>query len=331
MWGSITWPCHDRLRTLSVEKASAFSSSRSVPTSLNCPSPSGWADIGVKDNDRLIASLKKMRDLGSTLIVVEHDEDTMRQTTWSMSAQVPGTKAGGSQQQIHHRSVLVRQAQDSSFQQTWSGNGHYIETTGPVRITYKTSQHFHSWANLSQSLGFPVLENRRWSMAHLEKSHRSSSTAIQEKPGEIQDDSGGWAYPIAWSTLTKARLARTPRSKSSDLYGVFDDIRDLFCSDQWSQNSEYKKAALVSMPRAGVVKPAQEMGSSRLKCTSCGCLCSLWGLPWTSLQCETLSPLQGKKYSRSAGYDLVNKAVEFFKHISKVNANETIKMWAWAM
>ena len=78
-----------------------------------------------RDNDRLIASLKKMRDLGNTLIVVEHDEDTMREADYLIDVG-PGarclwwrdrcsrnSKAGGSQQQIHHGSVLVRQAQDS--------------------------------------------------------------------------------------------------------------------------------------------------------------------------------------------------------------------------
>ena len=83
-----------------------------------------------RDNDRLIASLKKMRDLGNTLIVVEHDEDTMREADYLIDVG-PGagvfggrdrcgrnSKAGSSQQQIHHWTVLVRQTQDSSSNRT---------------------------------------------------------------------------------------------------------------------------------------------------------------------------------------------------------------------
>ena len=64
------------------EKASAFSLATQIGSNLSgvlyiLDEPS----IGLhqRDNDRLIASLKKMRDLGNTLIVVEHDEDTMRE------------------------------------------------------------------------------------------------------------------------------------------------------------------------------------------------------------------------------------------------------------
>ncbi|WP_032797947.1 ATP-binding cassette domain-containing protein, partial [Streptococcus sobrinus] len=47
------------------------------------------------DNDRLIASLKKMRDLGNTLIVVEHDEDTMRQADWLIDVGPGAGQFGG--------------------------------------------------------------------------------------------------------------------------------------------------------------------------------------------------------------------------------------------
>ena len=49
-----------------------------------------------RDNDRLISSLKKMRDLGNTLIVVEHDEDTMREADWLIDVG-PGAGAFGGQ------------------------------------------------------------------------------------------------------------------------------------------------------------------------------------------------------------------------------------------
>ena len=77
-----------------------------------------------RDNDRLIASLKKMRDLGNTLIVVEHDEDTMREADYLIDVG-PGAGVFGErslQQELQSRwhatanpslAVFVRQAQDS--------------------------------------------------------------------------------------------------------------------------------------------------------------------------------------------------------------------------
>ncbi len=71
-----------------------------------------------QNNDRLIASLKKMRDLGNTLIVVEHDECYTRRIIWSDVGPVlvflvkivahRNAQAGGSQQQVYPEPVFVR-------------------------------------------------------------------------------------------------------------------------------------------------------------------------------------------------------------------------------
>ena len=125
-----------------------------------------------RDNDRLIASLKKMRDLGNTLIVVEHDEDTMREADYLIDVG-PGAGVFGErslQQELQSRWLATA---NPSRVSTCPANARFrfqqsavqemvvlLKLQEPVRITYKISQRAFLWANLSQSLEFPVLENR---------------------------------------------------------------------------------------------------------------------------------------------------------------------------
>ena len=124
------------------------------------------------DNDRLIASLKKMRDLGNTLIVVEHDEDTMREADYLIDVG-PGAGVFGErslQQELQSRWLATA---NPSRVSTCPANARFrfqqsavqemvvlLKLQEPVRTTYKTSQLAFLWANSSQSLEFPVLGNR---------------------------------------------------------------------------------------------------------------------------------------------------------------------------
>ena len=125
-----------------------------------------------RDNDRLIASLKKMRDLGNTLIVVEHDEDTMREADYLIDVG-PGAGVFGErslQQELQSRWLATA---NPSRVSTCLANARFrfqqsavqemvvlLKLQEPVRTTYKTSQLAFLWANSSQSLEFPVLGNR---------------------------------------------------------------------------------------------------------------------------------------------------------------------------
>ena len=95
-----------------------------------------------RDNDRLISSLKKMRDLGNTLIVVEHDEDTMREADWLIDVG-PGAGAFGGQIMASGTPEEVAKNKKSITGQYLSGaksipvpterrvgNGRFIEVTG---------------------------------------------------------------------------------------------------------------------------------------------------------------------------------------------------------
>ena len=155
-----------------------------------------------RDNDRLIASLKKMRDLGNTLIVVEHDEDTMREADYLIDVG-PGagvfggeivakrnSKAGGAQQQIHHWTVLVRQTQDSGSNGTPFGNGRSIEITGASENNLQDITARFPLGKFIAVTGVSGSGKSTLINGILKKAIAQKAQPQFGKPGEIQDDSG---------------------------------------------------------------------------------------------------------------------------------------------
>ena len=233
-----------------------------------------------RDNDRLIASLKKMRDLGNTLIVVEHDEDTMREADYLIDvgpgAGVFGGEivAAGTPKQVARNSKSITGQYLSGKRkipvptERRSGNGRSIEITGAsennlqdITVRFPLGK-FIAVTGVSGS-GKSTLINGILKKAIAQKLNRNS-----EKPGKYKTIQG-IEHIDRLIDIDQSPIGRTPRSNPATYTGVFDDIRDLFAQTNEAKIRGYKKAALVSMSRVGVVKPAQEMGSSRLKCTSC--------------------------------------------------------------
>ena len=266
-----------------------------------------------------------------------------RQTTWSTSAQVPvslGERSLRLEPQNRWRatanlslaSICPASARFRFQQSAVRGMAAILKLQGPVRTTYKTSQHAFLWANSSQSLEFPVLENRPWSMASWKKPSLKSSTAIRKNQGNTRRFRG-LSISIAWSTLIKARLVgllvpiQRPIQASSMTFAIslLRPMKPKF--------GAIKKAALVSMSRAGVVKPAQEMGSSRLKCTSCQ-MSSF--LVRSAMDVVTIvRPLKSttrKKILQKCWIWRSTRQLNSSSTFQKLNANSRpSKMWAWAM
>lgn len=205
-----------------------------------------------RDNDRLINSLKKMRDLGNTLIVVEHDEDTMRAADYIIDIGPGAGEKGGQvmaagtpKQIMRSRKSLTGQylagKQQIAVPATRRpGNGHFITVTGAKENNLKdlTVQFplgdFICVTGVSGS-GKSTLVNQILKRILAQKLNHNSA-----KPGRYQTVSGIENIEKVID-IDQSPIGRTPRSNPATYTGVFDDIRDLFAQTNAAKVRGYSK------------------------------------------------------------------------------------------
>ena len=291
-----------------------------------------------RDNDRLIASLKKMRDLGNTLIVVEHDEDTMREADYLIDvgpgAGVFGGEivAAGTPKQVAHNSKSITGQYLSGKRaipvptERRVGNGRFIELTGATENNLKevTARFplgkFIAVTGVSGS-GKSTLVNSILKKTLAQKLNRNS-----EKPGKYKTISG-IEYIDRLIDIDQSPIGRTPRSNPATYTGVFDDIRDLFAQTNEAKIRGYKKGRFSFNVKGGRCEACSGDGIIKIE---------MHFLPDVYVPCEVC---HGRRYNSetlevhykekniSQILDMtVNDAVDFFKHIPKINRKlQTIK------
>lgn len=205
-----------------------------------------------RDNDRLIESLKKMRDLGNTLIVVEHDEDTMMQADWLIDVG-PGAGefggeiiASGTPKQVakNKKSITGQYLSGKKFipvpLERRSGNGRFIEIKGAAQNNLQSLDvrfplgKFIAVTGVSGS-GKSTLVNSILKKAVAQKLNRNA-----DKPGKYHSISG-IEHIERLIDIDQSPIGRTPRSNQATYTGVFDDIRDLFAQTNEAKIRGYKK------------------------------------------------------------------------------------------
>ncbi|HER1057266.1 TPA: excinuclease ABC subunit UvrA [Streptococcus pyogenes] len=205
-----------------------------------------------RDNDRLIESLKKMRDLGNTLIVVEHDEDTMMQADWLIDVG-PGAGefggeiiASGTPKQVakNKKSITGQYLSGKKFipvpLERRSGNGRFIEIKGAAQNNLQILDvrfplgKFIAVTGVSGS-GKSTLVNSILKKAVAQKLNRNA-----DKPGKYHSISG-IEHIERLIDIDQSPIGRTPRSNPATYTGVFDDIRDLFAQTNEAKIRGYKK------------------------------------------------------------------------------------------
>ncbi|HEL0239774.1 TPA: excinuclease ABC subunit UvrA [Streptococcus equi subsp. zooepidemicus] len=205
-----------------------------------------------RDNDRLIDSLKKMRDLGNTLIVVEHDEDTMMQADWLIDVG-PGAGdfggqivASGTPQQVarHKRSITGQYLSGRKSipvpLERRAGNGRYIDIKGAAQNNLQNLDvrfplgKFIAVTGVSGS-GKSTLVNSILKKAVAQRLNRNS-----EKPGKHRSITGIDRLERLID-IDQSPIGRTPRSNPATYTGVFDDIRELFAQTNEAKIRGYKK------------------------------------------------------------------------------------------
>lgn len=205
-----------------------------------------------RDNDRLIASLKKMRDLGNTLIVVEHDEDTMRAADYLIDIG-PGAGENGGQVIAAGTPKQVEKKRNSLTGQYLSGkkyiaipserrkgNGKKIVVKGASENNLKNIDvgfplgEFIAVTGVSGS-GKSTLVNMILKRALAQKLNHNS-----EKPGKYQKIEGVENIEKIID-IDQTPIGRTPRSNPATYTGVFDDIRGLFAQTNQAKLRGYGK------------------------------------------------------------------------------------------
>ncbi|MCC4455235.1 excinuclease ABC subunit UvrA [Limosilactobacillus reuteri] len=205
-----------------------------------------------RDNDRLIESLKAMRDLGNTLIVVEHDEDTMRAADYIVDIG-PGAGENGGQvmaagtpkQVMRSRKSLTGQyLSGKKFipvpQERRIGNGKKITITGAAENNLKDITvdfplgEFNCVTGVSGS-GKSTLVNMILKRVLAQKLNNNSA-----KPGKYKSISGVENIEKVIN-IDQSPIGRTPRSNPATYTGVFDDIRELFAQTNQAKMRGYTK------------------------------------------------------------------------------------------
>jgi len=205
-----------------------------------------------RDNDRLISSLKKMRDLGNTLIVVEHDEDTMRAADYIIDIGPGAGENGGEVMAAGTPKQVARSRKSLTGQylagkkfipvpaERRAGNGKKIRITGAAENNLKQIDvdfplgEFVVVTGVSGS-GKSTLVNDILKRALAQKLNNNS-----EKPGKYKSISGVKNIERLVN-IDQSPIGRTPRSNPATYTGVFDNIRDLFAQTNEAKLRGYQK------------------------------------------------------------------------------------------
>jgi excinuclease ABC subunit A len=284
-----------------------------------------------RDNDRLLDSLRKMRDLGNTLIVVEHDEDTMRAADYLIDVG-PGAGHAGGEIVAAGTPAEVAANPDSLTGQYLSGdrkipvpaerrpsNGQAIKITGAsennlknVSVEFPLGQ-FVAVTGVSGS-GKSTLVNEILKKALAQKINRNSN-----KPGKFKKMTGYESIEKIID-IDQSPIGRTPRSNPATYTSVFDDIRDLFAQTNEAKIRGYKKGRFSFNVKGGRCEACKGDGIIKIE---------MHFLPDVYVPCEVC---HGKRYNSETlevhykGKNIseildmtVEDAVEFFKHIPKIH------------
>lgn len=283
-----------------------------------------------RDNDRLIGSLKKMRDLGNTLIVVEHDEDTMRAADYLIDIG-PGAgengghvMAAGTPEEVaaNPKSLTGRYLAGKEFipvpLKRRKGNGKSIKVVGAAEHNLKDIDvsfplgKFDVVTGVSGS-GKSTLVNAILKRVLAQKLNHNS-----EKPGKYQKIVG-WQNIDRLIDIDQSPIGRTPRSNPATYTGVFDDVRGLFAQTNEAKLRGYTKGRFSFNVKGGRCEACKGDGIIKIEmnflpdvyvpCEVCH---------GTRYNSETLEVTYKNKNISDVLHMTVAEALDFFAAIPKI-------------
>ncbi|MBQ3069023.1 MAG: excinuclease ABC subunit UvrA [Clostridia bacterium] len=283
-----------------------------------------------RDNDKLLATLKRLRDLGNTLIVVEHDEDTMRAADYIVDIG-PGAGIHGGQIVCAGTPEEVCACDNSLTGQYLSGkrsipvpekrregNGHYLTVVGAsennlqnITASFKLGA-FNCVTGVSGS-GKSTLVNEI-----LHKTLASRLNGAHTFAG-AHDHIEGIEYLDKVIDIDQSPIGRTPRSNPATYTGVFGDIRELFASTKDAKVHGFGPGRFSFNVKGGRCEACQGDGIIKIE---------MHFLPDVYVPCEVC---KGQRYNRETLevkykdkniYEVlemtVEEGMEFFRDLPKI-------------
>lgn len=284
-----------------------------------------------RDNDRLISSLKKMRDLGNSLIVVEHDDETMKQADYLIDmgpgAGVYGGKvmAAGTPEEVmkNPKSLTGQYLSGKKIVpvplERRKGNGKKITVTGAAENNLKDISvdfplgKFVVVTGVSGS-GKSTLVNLILKRALAQKLNNNSA-----KPGKYKSIKG-YKNIEKIIDIDQSPIGRTPRSNPATYTSVFDDIRALFAQTNEAKMRGYTKARFSFNVKGGRCEACHGDGIIKIEmdflpdvyvpCEVCH---------GTRYNSETLEVTYREKNISQVLNMTINEACKFFENIPKIH------------
>ncbi len=284
-----------------------------------------------RDNDRLISSLKKMRDLGNSLIVVEHDDETMKQADYLVDmgpgAGVYGGKvmAAGTPEEVMQNPHSLTGEYLSGKKivpvplERRKGNGKKITVTGAKENNLKDISVDFPLGKLVvvtgvSGSGKSTLVNLILKRALAQKLNNNSA-----KPGKYESIKG-YKNIENIIDIDQSPIGRTPRSNPATYTSVFDDIRALFAQTNEAKMRGYTKARFSFNVKGGRCEACHGDGIIKIEmnflpdvyvpCEVCH---------GTRYNSETLEVTYREKNISQVLNMTINEACKFFENIPKIH------------
>lgn len=280
-----------------------------------------------RDNDRLIKTLRHLTDIGNTLIVVEHDEDTIRECDYIVDI---GSGAG-----VYGGEIVAKGTLEDIINNEKSLTGMYLSGKRKIEIPetiregngkfieiIKASENNLKNVNLKLPLGkfvciTGVSGSGKSTLINdiLFKAISSKINKSKEKPGKHKEIKGIENIDKIIN-IDQSPIGRTPRSNPATYTGIFDNIRDLFASTNEAKARGYQKGRFSFNIKGGRCEACSGDGVIKIE---------MHFLPDVYVPCEVC---KGKRYNRetlqvkykektiSDVLDMnIEQALEFFENI----------------
>ncbi|MBG9988795.1 excinuclease ABC subunit UvrA [Aerococcaceae bacterium DSM 111176] len=283
-----------------------------------------------RDNARLIQSLKDMRDLGNTLVVVEHDDETMIEADYIVDIGPGAGEQGGK--------VVAEGTPQEVMANPDSITGRYLSGKEKIDVPEVRRSEDHGWVKVTgarennlRNIDAEIPIGRFTAVTGVSGSGKSSLvnriikvaltkrlTSTKERPGDF-DEITGWEGLEKVIDIDQSPIGRTPRSNPATYTSVFDDIRDLFAQTNDAKLRGYQKGRFSFNTKGGRCEACKGAGVKQIE---------MHFLPDVYVPCEVCHGTRYNSETLEIRYkdqnisDVLNMtiddAVEFFENIPKI-------------